>query len=332
MLDAETMQMALVALAAVSAAIVIYLLAYPLISGSAKAEKRLQGVTDNATKRTVRNAQTEQINNRRKQVADTLKELELKQKQREKVTMRMRLERAGLDITPQVFWIASAVSGLVLGVVAFVSLPGMNPLISVAVAFVGVLGLPRWVVSRMIKRRQSKFLEEFANSIDVIVRGVKAGLPLGDCIRIISTETQEPVKSEFRMISEATAVGVPLAEACGKLYDRIPLPESNFFAIVIAIQQKAGGSLAEALGNLAHVLRDRRKMRAKIIAMSMEAKASAAIIAALPIAVMLLVYLTSPGYIELLWKEPFGRMMLAASGGWMLLGTFVMRRMINFDF
>ena len=114
--------------------------------------------------------------NRRKQVADTLKELELKQKQREKVTMRMRLERAGLDITPQVFWIASVVSGLVLGVVAFVSLPGMNPLISVAVAFVGVLGIPRWVVSRMIKRRQSKFLDEFANSIDGIVRGVKSGL------------------------------------------------------------------------------------------------------------------------------------------------------------
>jgi tight adherence protein B len=134
------------------------------------------------------------------------------------------------------------------------------------------------------------------------------------------------------MITEATAIGMPLAEACAKLFDRVPLPESNFFAIVIAIQQKAGGSLAEALANLSHVLRDRRKMRAKIIAMSMEAKASAGIIAALPIAVMLLVYLTSPGYIELLWTKPTGRLMLAASGGWMLMGTLVMRRMINFDF
>jgi tight adherence protein B len=161
---------------------------------------------------------------------------------------------------------------------------------------------------------------------------VKAGLPLGDCIRIIASETQEPVKGEFRTIAESTAVGMTLPDACGKLYDRMPLPEANFFAIVIAIQQKAGGSLAEALGNLSRVLRDRKKMRAKIVAMSMEAKASAVIIAALPFAVMLLVYLTSPGYIELLWKEPFGRMLLAFSGGWMLIGTLVMRRMINFDF
>jgi tight adherence protein B len=140
------------------------------------------------------------------------------------------------------------------------------------------------------------------------------------------------VKGEFRTIAESTAVGMTLPDACGKLYDRMPLPEANFFAIVIAIQQKAGGSLAEALGNLSRVLRDRKKMRAKIVAMSMEAKASAVIIAALPFAVMLLVYLTSPGYIELLWKEPFGRMLLAFSGGWMLIGTLVMRRMINFDF
>jgi tight adherence protein B len=200
-----------------------------------------------------------------------------------------------------------------------------------AAAALGV-GAPRWLIGYLKKKREARFIDELPNAIDVIVRGVRAGLPLGDCIRIIATETRDPVKSEFRAISEATAVGMPLAEACAKLFDRIPLAESNFFAIVINIQQKAGGSLAEALANLSHVLRDRKKMKAKIVAMSMEAKASAAIIAALPIAVMLLVYLTSPGYIELLWTKPFGRVMLAASAGWMLVGTLVMRRMINFDF
>ena len=170
MLDAETMQLGLVGLAAVSAAALIYFLAYPLLSGESKAEKRIQGVTENKAKRAVRTAQVEQASNRRRQVAETLKELEQKQKQREKLTMRMRLERAGLDITPRSFWIMSIVAGLVFGAITYVSLPGMNPLISVAAAFVGALGLPRWLVARLIKRRQTKFLDEFANSIDVAWR------------------------------------------------------------------------------------------------------------------------------------------------------------------
>ena len=103
---------------------------------------------------------------------------------------------------------------------------------------------------------------------------------------------------------------MPLGEACAKLYERMPLPEANFFGIVIAIQQKAGGNLSEALGNLSKVLRDRKKMKAKIQAMSMEAKASAMIIGALPPSVMLLVWITSPDYISLLWTHPMGQIML----------------------
>ena len=125
---------------------------------------------------------------------------------------------------------------------------------------------------------------------------------------------------------------MPIGEACDKLYERMPLPEANFFGIVIGIQQKAGGNLSEALGNLSRVLRDRKKMKAKIQAMSMEAKASASIIGALPLVVMILVYLTSPDYISLLWTHPMGRMMLVACGVWMLMGVLVMRKMINFDF
>jgi tight adherence protein B len=125
---------------------------------------------------------------------------------------------------------------------------------------------------------------------------------------------------------------MPLGEACGKLYENMPVPEANFFGIVIFIQQKSGGNLSEALGNLSRVLRDRKKMKAKIQAMSMEAKASASIIGALPIAVMILVYITSPQYISLLWTEPLGRIMLAASVIWMSMGVMVMKKMINFDF
>ena len=177
-----------------------------------------------------------------------------------------------------------------------------------------------------------RFLHIFPDAIDVIVRGVKAGLPLGDCLKIIAEESQEPVKSEFASIVDTQAIGLPLGEACIKLHESIPLPEANFFGIVISIQQKAGGNLSEALGNLSRVLRDRKKMKGKIQAMSMEAKASASIIGCLPIAVGALVYLTSPDYIELLWKADLGRMMMAGCAMWMGIGIFVMKQMINFDF
>ena len=170
------------------------------------------------------------------------------------------------------------------------------------------------------------------DAVDVIVRGIKAGLPLHDCIKMITLEAPEPLKSEFRMIMETQAIGMPLGEACAKLYERTPLPEANFFGIVVAIQQKSGGNLSEALGNLSKVLRDRKKMKAKIQAMSQEAKASAGIIGALPIAVMTLVYLTSPQYISLLFTNSMGHLMLAGSAIWMVIGVLVMKKMINFDF
>jgi tight adherence protein B len=332
MLDAETMQMGLVLLAALSAAAIIYILAYPLISGEAKAEKRIQGVTENKSKRAARNVQTEQVNNRRKQVADTLKELEARQKQRERISMRTRLERAGLDMTPRMFWLASVVCGLVLGVLSFVSLPGMNPLIYLAIAFVGAFGLPRWLVMRLIKRRQAKFLDEFANSIDVVVRGVKSGLPLNECLNIIARESPSPIREEFKELVEQQRVGVPLADCFARMMERMPLPEVNFFAIVISIQQQAGGNLSEALGNLAGVLRDRKRLQAKVKALSAEAKASAGVLAALPFMVMGMVYISTPNYIKILFTAKMGQFLLMCAAGWMTCGVLVMRKMINFKY
>jgi len=199
-------------------------------------------------------------------------------------------------------------------------------------AFAAGAGLPFWILRFLKKRRETRFLAAFPDAVDVIVRGIKAGLPLLDNLRLIAAESQEPVRSEFRSIIETQTIGIPIGEACLKLYARMPVPEANFFGIVISIQQRAGGNLSEALGNLSKVLRDRKKMKAKIQAMSMEAKASAGIIGALPIAVMTLVWITSPQYISLLWTEPLGRMMLAACAVWMSMGVFVMRKMINFDF
>jgi tight adherence protein B len=209
---------------------------------------------------------------------------------------------------------------------------GAGLLVSAVLGFAGAFGVPRWLLSYLKKRREAKFLDHFPDAVDVIVRGIKAGLPLLDCLKMIVSEAPEPIKSEFRLILETQAIGMPLGEACGKLYERTPLPEANFFGIVVAIQQKSGGNLSEALGNLSKVLRDRKKMKAKIQSMSQEAKASASIIGALPIAVMTLVYLTSPNYISLLFTNPVGHIMLAGSAIWMTTGVFVMKKMINFDF
>ena len=138
------------------------------------------------------------------------------------------------------------------------------------------------------------FLNEFPNALDVIVRAVKSGLPLNDGVRLIREQSQEPVKTEFRRIVEAQQVGLSIPEAALRMSETMPCPEANFFGIVIQIQSQAGGNLSEALGNLSRVLRDRKKMKAKVQALSMEAKASAVIIGALPFIVAFLVYLPAP--------------------------------------
>ena len=271
---------------------------------------------------------------RRKSIQETLKEVEQREKAKAKhsksPTLTLRMQQAGLRWSRRTFIIISLVTGLVFYVVAW--LFNAPIYVAAAVAVAGLLGLPRWVVNFLRKRRMNKFIDEFANAMDVIVRGVKAGLPLNDCVKIIASEAAEPVKSEFRIISETQALGLTLADAVGKLPERVPVPETNFFAIVVAIQQRAGGNLAEALNNLSRVLRERRKMKGRIQAMSMEAKASAAIIGALPLIVMGLVYLTSPNYIALLFTETLGNVILVCGASWMFIGIMVMRKMIHFDF
>jgi tight adherence protein B len=194
------------------------------------------------------------------------------------------------------------------------------------------LGLPNLVLSRLRMRRINKFVDIFPNALDIIVRGVKAGLPLGDTLRIIANESPEPVRSEFRKLVEAQALGLPLPEAAEKLAERVPISETNFFSIVIGIQSKSGGNLSEAIGNLSRTLRERKKMKGKIKSMAMEAKASAAIIGAVPFVVTTLLYLSSPKYISLLWMTQHGRIVAAIACFWMSIGVVMMRKMISFDF
>jgi tight adherence protein B len=306
---------------------VVYVFLYPLLSGERKAEQRMQSVTK--TEPLTRVSRGPQ-KSRRDLVESSLKDFDERHKKTKRVPISVRIMRAGLSWSKRQFIIISAFIGLIMAFLGFLSGTGM--LGAAGLGFAGAFGFPRWLLSFLRKRREAKFIDGLADAVDIIVRGVKAGLPLGDCIRMITMESSEPLKTEFRLIMETQAIGMPLGEACGKLYERTPLAEANFFGIVVAIQQKAGGNLSEALGNLSKVLRDRKKMRAKIQAMSQEAKASAAIIGALPIAVMILVYLTSPQYISLLFTHPTGHIMLAGSAVWMTMGVLVMKKMINFNF
>jgi tight adherence protein B len=318
--------LALFFLASVAVGGVAWVFIYPILSGERQAEKRMASVAKaEPVARVARNQRS-----RRDIIENTLKEFEERHKKSKNLPIAARIAQAGLKWSKRQFLLLSGGIGVVMFLLGLLS--GGGPIAGAALGFAGAFGFPRWLLSYLKKRREAKFLNAFPDAVDIIVRGVKAGLPLLDCLKIITTEASEPVKSEFRTIIETQAIGMPLGEACGKLYEDMPLPEANFFGIVVAIQQKSGGNLAEALGNLSRVLRDRKKMKAKIQAMSQEAKASASIIGALPIAVMTLVYLTSPQYIALLWTEPMGRVMLAASAVWMFMGVMVMKKMINFDF
>ncbi|RTM11937.1 MAG: type II secretion system F family protein [Bradyrhizobiaceae bacterium] len=322
----QVLALAFLATAAVGGIAWVFL--YPLLSGERKAENRRASISRAETP-TVRQAEKTQ-RSRREQVETTLKDLEARRQQEKSVPLTVRLSQAGLDWTPQKFWIISAVVAAVFFAGALFAGGGLIG--AVGLAFAGGFGLPRWALSFLKKRRETKFLAALPDAVDVIVRGIKAGLPLFESIKVVAADSPEPLRSEFLAIIETQAIGMPLGEACSRLYDRMPLPEANFFGIVVSIQQKSGGNLSEALGNLSKVLRDRKKMREKIQAMSMEAKASAGIIGSLPPIVMFLVYLTTPQYISLLWTHPTGQLMLVGCVVWMSIGIMVMKKMINFDF
>ncbi|WEX75057.1 type II secretion system F family protein [Sinorhizobium numidicum] len=276
----------------------------------------------------------EEGRDRRRSVEKTLREIEDKQKantrQGSKPRLSVRLRQAGLGWSLRTYCLACAGAGLATYAVTL--LLGLGTFATLGFAIAGALLLPYIYVNAKRKARFKRFGAEFPNAVDVIVRGLKAGLPMTDCLRVIAAEAQEPVKGEFVTIAQDQTLGIPVDEAVQRMCERIPLPEANFFAIVIAIQSRTGGSLAEALGNLSKVLRERKKMAGKIKAMSAEAKSSAGIIGALPFFVAGAVYLTSPDYIALLFTTLIGKIVLGGCALWMSIGTFIMRKMINFDF
>jgi tight adherence protein B len=325
MMSMQALALAFLAFTAIGG--IAWVFVYPLLSGEKKAESRRASIA--RPEPAARQADKSQ-RSRREQVEGSLKDLDARRQKAKSVPLSTRIAQAGLSWSVQKFWIISGIMAVVAGLVAFTVGGGIYG--AVGMAFAAGLGLPRWLLGYLKKRRETAFLKALPDAVDVIVRGIKAGLPLFESIKVVAADAPEPLKSEFMAIIETQTIGMPLGEACARLYERMPLSEANFFGIVIAIQQKSGGNLSEALGNLSKVLRDRKKMSEKIQAMSMEAKASAGIIGSLPPVVMILVWITTPDYITLLWTERLGQFLLVCCAAWMTCGILVMKKMINFDF
>ncbi|MEP2944144.1 MAG: type II secretion system F family protein [Hyphomicrobiales bacterium] len=318
---------ALIAVGVMLIAVAIFL---PKLNTEKRTNNRLQNISKNSKDPTARNRGVESAK-RRKTVQASLSEIDekAKSKAKKKASLALRLNQAGLSISKPTFFILSAVAAVIFALGAFVS--QLPPLFIFGAAFVGGVGFPRFVINFLKNRRVKAFTNDLPEAIDIMVRGIKAGLPLLDGMRLVSSEAREPLASEFRGVVEAQQLGLPLGQAIQRINENIPTPETSFLATVITIQQSSGGSLSEALSNLGKILRERKKMRMKVKAISSEAKASAGIIGSLPIVVAGVVAVVSPDYIGRLFETSTGHIVLACAAGMMLTGIAVMRKMINFQ-
>jgi tight adherence protein B len=301
-------------------------------SGSAKTVKRAQLIAGGdrqaaAVARAKAGANTPDA--RRKQILKTLKEQD-QRKKKASLTITARLRAAGLGDNARMFWMISGGIGLTVGLLLLVL--RQMPLVALGAAFAAGVGLPRWVVGMLATARTKKFTSAFSDAIDIIVRGIKSGLPVHDCLKIIGKECPEPLAGEFRALTENVGMGMTMEQALERMYERMPTNELRFFTIVLSIQAKTGGNLAEALGNLSAVLRARKLMAEKIKALSAEAVASAFIIGSLPPGVVALISITAPTYMAPMFSDHRGHLMLLIAAVWMAIGIFVMRKMINFKF
>ncbi len=267
---------------------------------------------------------------RQRRVQERLRELEAKGKQRaRRREMRVQLMQAGLALNVRSYFLLSIAVGLFVAVGYLLS--GYPPMGAPAIGLFGGIMLPRWGVRFLARRRQKLFTKHFPNAIDVLVRGIRTGLPVGECLAIIGRESPAPVGEEFRLMVEGQKLGMTIEELLRRGLERIPTAEYKFFAIVLQIQSQTGGNLAETLENLSRVLRERKKLRDKVKALSAEAKASAPLIGSLPLFVVVAVQGMTPDYLVPLFTESTGQQMLGGAVVWMLLGVGVMVKMINFE-
>jgi tight adherence protein B len=243
--------------------------------------------------------------------------------------MRRRLEQTGKDISLGKYGMASI--GIALFVAALLMIKGIPFLLAFFVGLFSGVAIPHFAIGFLIKRRVNQFNSNFPDAIELMVRGLRSGLPITETLGIVAGEISGPVGIEFRAVADKMKIGRTMEAALQETADRLGTPEFQFFVITLAIQRETGGNLAETLSNLADVLRKRAQMKLKIRAMSSESKASAYIVGSLPFIVFTLVYMVNPGYMHGFFEDP--RLMIAGGGGlcWMSIGVFIMAKMVSFE-
>jgi len=243
--------------------------------------------------------------------------------------LRKRLDQTGKNITLGKYAMVSL--GLVAVVAALMMMKGMPFLFALMFGLFVGLGVPHYVVGKMILKRIKKFNANFPDAIELMVRGLRSGLPITETLQIVAQEIPGPVGLEFRAVADRMKIGRTMDSALQETADRLGTPEFQFFVITLAIQRETGGNLAETLSNLADVLRKRAQMKLKIRAMSSESKASAIIVGSLPFIVFILVYMVNPSYMANFFTDQ--RLIVAGVGGlvWMGIGVFIMAKMVNFE-
>lgn len=248
---------------------------------------------------------------------------------RRRVELRLRLDRAGLALGRRPFYAASSAAAFVAAAVYLVL--GYPWYLAWAVLVVVGVGLPRKILDTLARRRQARFTAHFADAVDVIVRGIRSGLPVGECLNIVAREAAEPVADEFRLLVEGQRLGMTLKQALERSCRRMPTSDMKFFAIVLNLQQQTGGNLGETLSGLSDVLRQRKRMADKVRAMSSEARTTAMIIGSMPFLISLMIYIIDPNYIALLWTDATGKKIFYGGLLWMSIGVLIMRNMIRFE-
>ncbi|MEM9469898.1 MAG: type II secretion system F family protein [Pseudomonadota bacterium] len=275
-------------------------------------------------------AQLSYKEHRKNELANKLKKEteENPEKKKDGFTISDMIMHAGLEISVSQFWVFSAIFAMLI--VTLCVLMGASKFITILFAIISFMGIPRFTLKTMASNRQKKFLEEFPDALEAMRRLLKSGMPVSEAIKMVAREYNGPIGEEMGYIFDKQKIGVPLPEAVFETSQRIPLTEVQMFATAVAIQTQTGSSLSEVLENLANLIRSRFRLKRKVQALSAEAKSSAAIIGALPVLVGLGMYAFSRDYIEVLYTDPTGKVLLSGAILWMCAGIFVMRQMINF--
>ena len=247
-----------------------------------------------------------------------------------RLTLENILMQSGLKMTKDIFIGFSIAVGVISALFAIIFL-GSSPLFALLLGAISATIIPRWYILRARKKRFKAFANAFPVALDSMVRNVKAGISVGEALKILAAEAKEPLRNEFVMVVQEMQMGLSMGHVFERMAIRIPLEETRFLAIAIEIQTKSGGNLSEVLGNLSKVLRERQKLQVKIKSMTAESKAGAAIIGGIPIFILMMLYFLQPEHVMFFFEDPVGKIAIIGSGLWQGIGFLLMRKMTRFE-